>query len=152
MRYSSYLLPVALVVVILLVTYSVMTGRALESSQPRSPTPAAVPVQDVPVPAMGQDTGWRPVIVTVPGADVAAVPPACLMMPGSEGSSDERPIHPACFDRPIWINRYAGPTEPFGEFDGLPGRGTERADVDRFHDEPNFDFGGFDFRRAAAYE
>ena len=153
MRYSSYFLPVALVVVILLVLYSVITGRALEYSQPRSPTPAAVPVgADVDVSAMGQDTGWRPKVVTVPGVDVAAVPPACLMVVDSEGSYDERPIHPACFDRPVWLDRYAGMKEQFEEFGGQSGRGTAWAEMDRFDEEPDFDYGGSDYRRAPAYE
>lgn len=44
MRYSSYLLPIALVIIILLILFSVITGRALDHGLPPAPTPTAPPL------------------------------------------------------------------------------------------------------------
>lgn len=44
MRYSSFLLPMALVIIILLILFSVITGHALDQSLPPAPTPTAPPL------------------------------------------------------------------------------------------------------------
>lgn len=131
MRHSSFLLPIALVIIILLVLFSVITGRALDYDSSPTPTPEALLPRPTPVSAVTHNTDWQPVIRRFDGVDMALVPPGCFLMGSEVGDEDTKPIHPVCFDRPFWIDRYEVTNGQFAELGGRAGRESSWTDADR---------------------
>ena len=68
-----------------------------------------------------QNGDWTPYIHEFDGVEMVLVPAGCFKMGSQTGSSDERPVHEVCFERPFWIDL----TEVTNaQFENLGGRAT----------------------------
>lgn len=74
---------------------------------------------------------WTPYTKEIGGVEMALVPAGCFQMGSDSGSSDERPVHKVCFEKPYWIDVYEVTNSQFAELGGQAGHSSTWTDAER---------------------